>query len=41
MGFSRPRKPTDNLFIESLNGSLLYEYLNIYWFLSLEDAQGI
>jgi len=39
MDFSRPGKPTDNAFIESFNGSLRDECLNIHWFLSLEDAQ--
>ncbi len=39
MDFSRPGKPTDNPFIESFNGSLRDECLNIYWFLLLEDAQ--
>ncbi|WP_159189102.1 IS3 family transposase, partial [Klebsiella pneumoniae] len=39
MDFSRPGKPTDNSFIESFNGSLRDECLNIHWFLSLEDAQ--
>ncbi len=39
MDFSRPGKPTDNSFIESVNGSLRDECLNIHWFLSLEDAQ--
>jgi putative transposase len=38
MDFSRPRKPTDNPFIESFNGSLRDECLNIHWFMSLEDA---
>ena len=37
--FSRPGKPTDNAFIESFNGSLRDECLNVNWFLSLEDAQ--
>ena len=36
--FSRPGKPTDNAFIESFNGSLRDECLNVNWFLSLEDA---
>jgi len=40
MDFSRPGKPTDNAFIESFNGSLRDECLNVHWFLSLEDAQG-
>lgn len=39
MDFSRPGKPTDNPYIESFNGSLRDECLNIHWFLSLEDAQ--
>ncbi len=39
MDFSRPGKPTDNPFIESFNGSLRDECLNIHWFLPLEDAQ--
>ena len=39
LDFSRPGKPTDNPFIESFNGSLRDECLNLNWFLSLEDAQ--
>ena len=39
MDFSRPGKPTDNAFIESFNGSLRDECLNVRWFLLLEDAQ--
>ncbi len=39
MDFSRPGKPTDNPFIESFNGSLRTECLNIHWFLPLKDAQ--
>lgn len=39
LDFSRPGKPTDNAFIESFNGSLRDECLNIHWFMSLEDAQ--
>jgi putative transposase len=35
MDFSRPGKPTDNPVIESFNGSLRDECLNIHWFLSL------
>ncbi|MDR6735811.1 putative transposase [Sphingobacterium sp. 2149] len=37
--FSRPGKPTDNPYIESVNGSFRDECLNAYWFLSLEDAK--
>jgi putative transposase len=35
LDFSRPGKPTDNPYIESLNGSFRDECLNIHWFLSL------
>ena len=31
--------PTDNAFIESFNGSLRDECLNVHWFLSLADAR--
>ena len=36
--FSRPGKPTDNAFIESFNGSLRDECLNVHWFEDLTDA---
>ncbi|MEN7431163.1 IS3 family transposase [Chromobacterium sp. TRC.1.1.SA] len=39
LDFSRPGKPTDNAFIESFNGSLRDECLNMHWFLSLDDAR--
>lgn len=39
LDFSRPGKPTDNAFIESFNGSLRDECLNVHWFLSLNDAR--
>lgn len=39
MDFSRPGKPTDNPFIESFNGSLRDECLNVSWFMSLADAR--
>ncbi len=39
MHFSRPGKPTDNAMIESFNGTLRDECLNVNWFLSLEDAR--
>ena len=38
MDYSRPGKPTDNQFVESLNGSFRDESLNAHWFFSLEDA---
>lgn len=37
--FSRPGKPTDNAYIESFNGTLRRECLNIQWFMSVEDAK--
>lgn len=40
LDFSRPGKPTDNAFIESFNGRLRDECLNVHWFLSLADAQA-
>lgn len=38
MDLSRLGKPTDNLFIDSFNGSFRNECLSVYWFLSLDDA---
>jgi putative transposase len=40
LDFSRPGKPTDNAHIESFNGSLRDECLNVNWFLSIEDVRG-
>ena len=37
--FSRPGKPTDNAFIESFNGSLRDECLNLHWFDDITDAK--
>lgn len=37
---SRPRKPTDNPFIESFNSRVRQECSNRNWFLSLSDAQA-
>ncbi len=39
LDFSRPSKPTDNAFAESLNGKVRAECLNTAWFLSLDDAR--
>ena len=39
LDFSRPGKPTDNAFIESFNGSLRDECLNVHWFKSIDDAR--
>jgi putative transposase len=38
--FSRPGKPTDNAYIESFNGSLRDECLNVHWFSTLDDARA-
>lgn len=38
LDFSRPGKRTDNAKIESFNGRLRQAYLNLYWFLSLDDV---
>jgi hypothetical protein len=39
LDLSRPGKPTNNALIESFNGRLRDECLNINWFLSLDDAR--
>ena len=39
LDFSWPGKPTDNAFVEALNGRFRQECLNGNWFLSLEDAE--
>jgi putative transposase len=36
---SRPAKPTDNAFIESFNGTLRKECLNLNWFRSIDEAK--
>lgn len=38
LDFSRPGKPTDNAFIESFNGTLRKECLNLNWFGSIDEA---
>ena len=39
LDLSRPSKPVDNAYIESINGSFRDECLNTNWFLSIEDAR--
>jgi putative transposase len=39
LDFSHPGKPTDNAFIESLNGKFRAECPNANWFLSLDEAR--
>ena len=41
MDFSRPATPTDNAHIESFNGSLRDECLNVHWFETLPEAERI
>ena len=41
LDFTRPGKPTDNGHIESFNGRLRDECLNVHQFLSLEHAQRL
>jgi putative transposase len=41
LDFTRPGKPTDNSHIESFNGRLHDECLNVHQFLSLEHAQAV
>ncbi len=41
MDFSRPGTPTDNAHIESFNGSLRDECLNVNWFASLPEARRL
>jgi len=40
LDFSEPGRPTDNAFIESFNGRLNEEYLNVHQFTCLEDARS-
>lgn len=39
LDFSRPGKPTDNAYIESMNGKFRAECLNANWFMSLDEAR--
>ena len=41
LDFSRPGKPTDNAFIETFNGSLRDECLNLHWFETMAEAKGV
>ena len=37
--FSRPGKPTDNAYVESFNGTLRAECLDVHWFGDLTEAR--
>ena len=39
--FSRPGKPTDNAYIESVNGKLRAECLDQNWFATIEEARAV
>jgi putative transposase len=39
--FSRPGKPTDNAFVETFNGSLRDECLNLHWFETIAEARSL
>jgi len=41
LDFSRPGKPTDNAYIETFNGSLRDECLNLHWFETLVEARQL
>jgi len=41
LDFSRPGKPTDNSYVETFNGSLRDECLNVHWFDSLAEAKRV
>lgn len=39
LGFIQPGKPTQNAFVESLNGKFRNECLNRHWFRTMEEAK--
>ena len=39
MAFIQPSTTKKNAFIESLNGMFIIEYLNQYWFRTLEEVK--
>jgi putative transposase len=39
--FSRPGKPTDNVYVESFNRTLRSECLDAHWFATLTEAKQI
>ena len=41
LDFARPGKPTDNSYVETFNGSLRDECLNVHWFKTLSEAKHV
>jgi putative transposase len=41
LGFIQPGKPTQNAFVESLNGKFRNECLNQHWFRDINEAERI
>ena len=39
--FIQPGKPTQNAFVESLNGKMRVYCLNLHWFTSIEGARSV
>ena len=39
LGFIQPGKPTQNAFVESVNGKFRNECLNLHWFRTIEEAR--
>lgn len=39
LGFIQPGKPTQNAFVESLNGKFRNECLNQHWFRTMDEAR--
>lgn len=39
--FSHPEKPSDNAFVESFNGTLQAECLDIHWYGTLAEAKQL
>jgi putative transposase len=39
--FSRPGRPTNNAFIETFNGSLRDECLNVHWFATIAEVKAL
>lgn len=41
LDFIRPGKPVENAFVESFNGKVRDEFLNMNWFVSVSEAQAL